>query len=545
MIHALGWQTAMASVTGTGWQSVDLWAGVHILTAICAPVLAVTAVVLYQQLNVETVAKRNERRRREELEAYERMDTALPATIGTGGAYAVEAARDLAKQVCRAVTEKSVFPRAAMLMRNAEGRLYCAGSAGVDDLTVNALLGWGEQVVAEERGATGSPETESKATLITTKAIPPGNKSFTIPIGTWESFDPEASKRKLEGKRERRKWRRAIISPLRTPSGRLVGAIAVCADDSARRSQEWMKSSNRGMEPHEERRERGLEQAMGPIEALCAKLATTIENAALSERLLRAEKLAGLGQLAGGVAHALNNPLTAVLGFAELIEETAHDPRVQQDARTIVAEAHRMRETVQSLLNFWRPVTSADEPVQLGPIVQELTDACAAKLLQRGVKLIVNSAPDAPAIRGSRERLRQVLEHLLNNAAQAIASRNEEQTNRLGVVPLSVDEPEIEHSIRVTISHDERALHVIVSDTGPGFREPGRVFDPFYTTRQPGEGTGLGLSICYGIVREHGGEISAFNLHPRGAAVVIELPVRKTVTSEHGSSDRVLVRDVA
>ncbi|WP_176441832.1 sensor histidine kinase [Granulicella rosea] len=537
----------MAIATGMGWDNVDLWAGAHMIAMICVPILAVTSVVLYQQLNVETVAKRNERRRREELEAYERMDTALPASIGAGGAYAVDAARTMAKQVCRIVTEKSVFPRAAMLMRNAEGRLYCAGSAGVDDLTLNALLAWGEQVVAEERGATGAADPKSE--VVPTRAIRPGSKSFTIPIGTWENFDPEASKRKVEGKRERRKWRRAIISPLRTPGGRLVGAIAVCADDSARRSQEWMKSSNRGMKPGEERRERGLEQAMGPIEALCAKLATTIENAALSERLLRAEKLAGLGQLAGGVAHALNNPLTAVLGFAELIEETSTDPRVQQDARTIVSEARRMRDTVQSLLNFWRPVTSADEPVQIGPIVRELTDACAATLEQRGVKLIVTTPADAPPIRGSRERLRQVLEHLLNNAAQAIATRSEEQareqTSRLGVLPSTVDEPEIEHSIRVTISHDERALHVIVSDTGPGFREPGRVFDPFYTTRQPGEGAGLGLSICYGIVREHGGEISAFNLHPRGAAVVIELPVRKTVTGESGSSDRVLVRDVA
>ena len=70
---------------------------------------------------------------------------------------------------------------------------------------------------------------------------------------------------------------------------------------------------------------------------------------------------------------------------------------------------------------------------------------------------------------------------------------------------------------------------MIVSDTGPGFREPGRIFDPFYTTKGPEQGAGLGLSICYGIVREHGGEISAFNLHPHGAAVVVELPLRAAV----------------
>jgi signal transduction histidine kinase len=79
-----------------------------------------------------------------------------------------------------------------------------------------------------------------------------------------------------------------------------------------------------------------------------------------------------------------------------------------------------------------------------------------------------------------------------------------------------------------------------VSDTGPGFRQPGRAFDPFYTTRQPGEGTGLGLSICYGIMREHGGEISAFNLHPRGAAVVLELPVGDFFVEDFAGVGRVV-----
>ena len=83
--------------------------------------------------------------------------------------------------------------------------------------------------------------------------------------------------------------------------------------------------------------------------------------------------------------------------------------------------------------------------------------------------------------------------------------------------------------IRVTVTHDQKMLRLIVSDSGPGFREPARVFEPFYTTRQPGEGSGLGLSLCYGIVREHGGEISAYNLHPHGAAVVVELPLQRTV----------------
>ena len=273
---------------------------------------------------------------------------------------------------------------------------------------------------------------------------------------------------------------RVEMVPLWTTGGRMLGALAVCGEGN-----------------------------LGPIEGLAAKLARTMENAALAERLLRSEKLAGLGQLAGGVAHALNNPLTAVMGFAELIAETTGEARVREDAGIIVREAARMRETVQSLLDLWRPATLIDEAVSLTGMVEELAAVCFDALEARGVRLVVEIAEDVAAVRGSRDRLRQVLEHLLNNAAQAVASISGE-----------------EHVIRVAVRQDERGVQMIVSDTGPGFAEPGRVFDPFYTRQHVGEGAGLGLSICYGIVREHGGEISAFNLHPRGAAVVVEVPLR-------------------
>jgi C4-dicarboxylate-specific signal transduction histidine kinase len=216
----------------------------------------------------------------------------------------------------------------------------------------------------------------------------------------------------------------------------------------------------------------------------------------------------------------LSNPLTAVLGFAELIADTTDEARVKTDAKMIVSEALRMRETVDVLLEFWRPANRGDEPVDVTELLQEVAEACREKLVNRGVRLVVQASEEAPIVRGSRDRLRQVLEHLLNNAAQAVAS----------VADLRGGE---EHAIRLMVSQDDRMVNLIVSDTGPGFREPGRVFDPFYTTGRPGDGVGLGLSICYGIVREHGGEISAFNLHPRGATVVVELPVWEIVTEKN------------
>ena len=176
-----------------------------------------------------------------------------------------------------------------------------------------------------------------------------------------------------------------------------------------------------------------------------------------------------------------------------------------------------MRAIVQRLLEFWRPPVQREEAVDVGSLVKEIAAACEAELRTRGVELAVQVADNAPAVRGNRERLRQMLEHLLNNAAQAIAAQ--EKARR-------------EDAIRLAVSHDARAVQMIVSDTGPGFREPGKVFDLFYTTQAPGKGDGLGLSICYGIAREHGGEISAFNLHPRGAAVVVELPIAEVMRQE-------------
>ena len=467
---------------------------------VCLFALLLAGVLVWRmkrQTRLQAGERWRERRVRDELETYARLDPAMAAMINSG-MDAVAAARALAKRVCRTVADRSAFSRVAMLLRDAEGRLYCAGSVGVDDLTVKALHAWGVTVLDEERGGVG-------------RTVRHGAQSFAIPLGEWSKFDLEVSAWALAGKKERRRWRRGIVAPIRTQSGRMLGAIAVCADG--------INGGARGIDqaggwPQ------GLERAMGPIEMLSSRVANSMENEALNERLLRAEKLAGLGQLAGGVAHALNNPLTAVLGFAELIAETSSEARVRKDAETIRGEALKMRDTVQRLTEFWRPTAQADEAVEVMGILGELGAACRGTLEARGVRLVVLAGDGVPVVRGSRDRLKQVMEHLLNNSAQAIAA-----------VGVRADEGDEGHAIRITVTHDDRMLHVIVSDSGPGFREPGRVFDPFYTTKGPEQGAGLGLSICYGIVREHGGEISAFNLHPYGAAVVVELPVRRVVVA--------------
>lgn len=422
---------------------------------------------LWQRLDASMAERNRERRGREEMEAYIRLD----ARVGRNGDV-----RALGRKVCAVVAARSAFGRVAMLLRDAEGRLYVAASEGMDEATVAAAETWAARAVERERA--GSAGMSGGVRM--------GAKSLVVSLG--ESG-------------------RAIVVPLWTADGRMVGALVVRADSIM------------------QVRRRVAEEAVAALETLGAKLGRAMENAELAERLLRAEKLAGLGKLAGGVAHALNNRLTAVLGYAELIRETTEEPRIRRGAETIVDEAKRMREIVQRLLEFWRPPVQREEAVDLVPLMKELAAACEAKLAARGVALTMQAADIVPPVRGNRERLRQMLEHLLNNAAQAIAADIESHKD---------------NAIRLTVSYYSRAVQMIVSDTGPGFPEPGRVFDLFYTTQAPFDGDGLGLSICYGIAREHGGEISAFNLHPRGAAVVVELPVGEVIVREP-----VVIREVA
>jgi signal transduction histidine kinase len=426
--------------------------------------------VLGLRADLRAGRRRGERRMEEELAAYARLDVRLSAD---GDAV------ELARQVSRLMAEKSAFPRAAMLVGNVEGRLSVAASSGMDDSTVQSLNAWGMRVAAGERGAGIRRGIERLGMRL-------GARSFAV-LG---KMPAEIG------------YRRAIVTPLWTTGGRMLGALAVGADSlmSVRRS--------------------ALAKALGPLEALAFKIERAMENAALAERLLRAEKLAGMGMLAGGMAHALNNPLTAVLGFAELIADKSGEERVKDDARVIVREALRMRQTVETLLEFWRPTAQGAELVDVAELVREVAVACVEKLESRGVRLVIQTGDETVAVRGDRDRLRQMMEHLLNNAAQALAGVDSAKGDEEGV-------------IRISVGRDGALVYLIVSDTGPGFREPGKVFERFDAM---GDG---GLSVCYGIVRAHGGEIRAFNLHPHGAGVAVELPVDCAIKKSNVDGDRV------
>ncbi|MBS1801253.1 MAG: HAMP domain-containing histidine kinase [Acidobacteria bacterium] len=456
----------MGKVTGTRVTETKMMgSAIRIHGIYAAVVLALLGVIwiLFRNLARWRTAYRRERRGREEMESYTRMDVRLGRDTDL---------RALAERVCGVVSSRSPFKRVAMLARDADGRLYLSASMGMNAATTAAVEQWASRVVeAEQRGEEGPVD-----------GVRLGAKSMAVRLSDCGDL--------------------AVVVPFSAVSGTMSGALVVCAASVLNVQR------------------RAAEEAVVALEALGVKLSRALEDVELINRLLRAEKLAGLGLLAGGIAHSLNNPLMTVMGSAELIGETSGEKRTCHHAETILHEARKMQETVEGLLNFWRPSVLRDESVDIPALVQGLGEECRPKLAELGIKLTMQLGAETPAVRGNRDRLRLVMEHLLNNAVQAIAKARETSAARE------------EDAIRLTAGFDGRTVQIVVSDTGTGFREPGRVFDPFYTTQGPVQGSGLGLSICYGIVREHGGEVSAFNLHPAGAAIVIELPFAEVMTGQ-------------
>lgn len=451
-----------------GWVS-NMWA-LHWGCVIGIAGLAGAVLLMAHDQRLHAKERRRDRRIREEFEAYAALDAALHG----------EDLHGLARRVCRLVSKKSAFQRVAMLTQDAEGQMQVVGSVGIDELTVQELQVCSECCMEEANGEEPTPDTVGMHL---------GERSFAVVLGK-DATDAGCG--------------RAILIPLQTSMGKVRGALAVCADGlmSLRRQT--------------------VEETISPLEALAVKLGRAIENAETVEQLQQAEKLAGFGMLANGVAHELSDPLTAVLEFAEQIAETAEDSRIRSDAETIVNEALRMQQTVQGLVKFGHSEARIDEPVEIVGLLRELAVECEEKLESRGVHLVVDAEDNVPAVRGDEDALRQVLEHLLNNSAQAIDSISQSIS----------EDAEREREIRVSVSHDANSVQMIVSDTGPGFAEPGCIFDPF------GPGAGMGLGICYGIVHAHGGEISAFNLHPYGAAVMVELPLGEVSTQNYSSAAR-------
>jgi PAS domain S-box-containing protein len=228
------------------------------------------------------------------------------------------------------------------------------------------------------------------------------------------------------------------------------------------------------------------------------------------EQLLQSEKMVAVGQLISGVAHELNNPLTAILGYGELLA-SGHFLNAQgaEYVGKIYKQAQRTHRIVHNLLSFARQHKPERLPVNLNQILEDTLALREYDLRANNIKVHREFGRDLPPISADAHQLQQVFLNMLNNAVDAVL-----ELPQMGELWLRT-------------SHDSAENRLIVEfiDNGPGVADLLKVFDPFYTTKPVGKGTGLGLSICYGIVTEHGGEITARNILPRGAGFTIQLPV--------------------
>jgi signal transduction histidine kinase len=260
---------------------------------------------------------------------------------------------------------------------------------------------------------------------------------------------------------------------------------------------------------------------------LLARAEQSVENLQrLQAQMVQTEKLVSLGQLAAGAAHEINNPLTAILGYSDLLaDDTALPEKARGVAAKIRDQARRTKTLVGNLLSFARQVPAERTLLDLNTVVNNAVQLRALDLKHSGTKIELKLESVLPGVRGDGNQLMQVFFNIINNAVDAMDSHSGGGTLTIKTV------------------RDRANVVILFSDTGPGIKEPHRVFDPFYTTKPIGKGTGLGLSICFGIVQEHGGRILCYNSQEGGAvfrvelpAVLAALPTRESLIAGSGSA---------
>jgi len=385
----------------------------------------------------------------------------------------------LCDEIASTITEVTNFQMVAIHLDNAGHGLRLAGASGVAPAELAELRRKAAHWTTED-----IKEFCSRGRLI-------GKNSFLLSREEAAKYDPVKSKVTYEPNPY---WNTGdeLLIPLCSARGGYLGCIAL--DDP--REVEAVNA-----------------QELSRIELLAADLAVALELKSLQAQLIRSEKLAALGQLVAGVAHELNNPLTAVMGYGELLSEDVPSGAMRERLDKLVNEGRRMKKIVENLLRFSRQRAVDRQSVDLRPVLQDVLALREYYVRTRSLDVVVDIQENMPKVAVDEDQFKQILLNLLNNAVDAV--ENEPGAKRITIHAFSAG---------------NRAI-LEVEDTGSGFADISRALDPFYTTKPVGKGTGLGLSICYGIIKEHDGEVRLENIKPHGARVTVELPVSEAVTA--------------
>src|SRR5579864_2265538 len=254
-----------------------------------------------------------------------------------------------------------------------------------------------------------------------------------------------------------------------------------------------------------------MRDEQGQVNSIVVVMSDITETAVLQAQLRHSEKMAALGQLVSGVAHEINNPLAAIVGYSDLLLENPDvSESAKEELRIVLQEAERTKEIVQNLLHFARQTPARREPLDVHSVLRQVLQLRSYGSAGQDVEIIEHFKPSVPRVFADAHQLQQVFLNILNNAYDAV---NEAQ--RAG-------------KIEIATSELDGMIEITIRDNGTGISDAERIFEPFYTTKEAGKGTGLGLSICYGIVREHGGEVSCAN-NPDGVGCTffVRLPTAR------------------
>jgi len=229
----------------------------------------------------------------------------------------------------------------------------------------------------------------------------------------------------------------------------------------------------------------------------------------LEQQIIQSERLAAMGQMIGGFAHELNNPLTGILGMSELLQDSQGAETSRKQVQMLQQQARRAVEIVQNLMYFARPPAPGKGPIDLGELVQRTLHLHAYSLRKSNITVDFIREASIPPITGDAHQLMQVFLNLILNSEQAMREVRDRGT------------------LRIRMEKHDHSVAVIFQDDGPGIPPDilPNIFDPFYTTKRPGRGTGLGLSICKAILREHNGNVEATSGPGGGAVFTVILPL--------------------
>jgi C4-dicarboxylate-specific signal transduction histidine kinase len=413
---------------------------------------------LEDQLAIKQTAQDRERRARDELEAYTKVVLSRRR---------VEDFDRQANLICQTVVANSRFTQAGLMMLQPSGQFRLVGAAGFDDAVMNAL----ESLIARIPGngflAPGSAELVAE-----------NSQSLELSLEPWLLPGDDL---------ERLHLTEVVATPL---NGRAAadGALLLTG----------LREPDRPLRADD----------LLPVEVLAARIQAARSQTMMLEKLVDAEKFAGLGQLANNVTRQLNNPLTVILGYASLLEVTpSMSPQERKGVEAILTEARNMRSTLESLSRMSRTQTDQFAAISVTEMLNDMEQLHRSEFVHRSIDFRLQVAPALPRALGNAQQVRQAVLYCLQFAIEAVEN---------------IDSP-TDKSVRIEASAESDYVKILIAHSGPGFLHPSRAFDPFVPAQAAGETAGLGLSLCATILRENNGRISAMNFEPRGAGIVLEL----------------------